>query len=77
MIFPVESCKSRLPLVEYCLQAEDHLVEQVEAEKDAVLAQVRGQMSDMRQQHHSMAAELQRKLAWWVTCPSEHHHVQI
>lgn len=54
--------------LQHCLQVEDNLVKQVQAEKDALLAQVRGQMSDMQQQHDHMAAELQRKLAWWVMC---------
>ena len=46
------------------LQAEDCVVKQVQVEKDALLAQVRGQMSDMQRQHDHMAAELQRKLTW-------------
>ena len=46
------------------LQAEDSVVRQVQVEKDALLAQVRGQMADMQRQHDHMAAELQRKLAW-------------
>lgn len=46
------------------LQAEDCVVRQVQVEKDALLAQVRGQMTDMQRQHDHMAAELQRKLAW-------------
>ena len=50
-----------------CAQVEDGVVRQVEAEKDALLAQVRGQMSDMQRQHDHMASELQRKLAWYAT----------
>ena len=46
------------------MQAEDTVVRQVQIEKDALLAQVRSQMSDMQCQHDHMAAELQRKLAW-------------
>lgn len=46
------------------LQAEDCVVKQVQVEKDALLAQVRGQMSDMQRQHDHMAAELHRKLTW-------------
>ncbi len=46
------------------MQAEDTVVRQVHAEKDVLLAQVRGQMSDMQRQHDHMAAELQRKLTW-------------
>ena len=48
----------------YVLQAEDCVVKQVQVEKDALLAQVRGQMSDMQRQHDHMAAELQGKLTW-------------
>lgn len=47
-----------------CLQAENNVVKQVEAEKDLVLAQVRQQMVDMQHQHECMAAEVQRKLDW-------------
>lgn len=47
-----------------CLQAENNVVKQVEAEKDLLLAQVRKQMADMQRQHDRMAAELQRKLDW-------------
>ena len=52
------------------MQAEDLVVKQVQAEKDRLLAQLRGQMSDMQRQHDHMAAELQRKLAW---CASSFH----
>lgn len=45
-------------------QAENSIVKQVQAEKDMLLAQVRGQMSDMQRQHDCMASELQRKLDW-------------
>ena len=48
------------------LQAENSIVKQVQAEKDTLLAQVRGQMSDMQRQHDIMASELQRKLDWCV-----------
>lgn len=46
------------------MQAEDTVVRQVQIEKDALLAQVGSQMSDMQRQHDHMAAELQHKLAW-------------
>ncbi|KAL0049666.1 hypothetical protein WJX82_007177 [Trebouxia sp. C0006] len=48
------------------MEAEDCVVKQVQVEKDALLAQVRGQMSDMQRQHDHMAAELQRKLTWYA-----------
>ncbi|DBA96689.1 TPA: hypothetical protein ACH3X1_015539 [Trebouxia sp. C0004] len=48
------------------MEAEDSVVKQVQVEKDALLAQVRGQMSDMQRQHDHMAAELQRKLTWYA-----------
>ena len=51
-------------MLERIVQAEDTVVRQVEAEKDMLLAQVRGQMSDLQRQHDCMAAQLQRKLAW-------------
>ena len=72
--FMWQSCKhsANLLYLECCavdapgdvLQAEDCVVKQVQVEKDALLAQVRGQMSDMQRQHDHMAAELQRKLTW-------------
>lgn len=48
-----------------CPQAENSIVKQVQAEKDILLAQVRGQMCEMQRQHAGMASELQRKLDWW------------
>lgn len=48
----------------HMMQAEDSVIEQVQAEKDGLLAELRRQITDMQRQHDSIAAELQGKLQW-------------
>ena len=40
------------------------MIEQVQAEKEGLLAEMRRQMVGMQRQHDSMASELQGKLQW-------------
>ena len=53
-----------LPSDWHMMQAEDSVIEQVQAEKDGLLAELRRQMAHMQRQHDSIAAELQGKLQW-------------
>ena len=46
------------------LQAEDQVIAQVQAEKDAIVIQVKAQMHSMQERHQQLVAELEGKLKW-------------